>query len=136
MDNQDKCTICLQDFTEMYSLESCNHSFCKECISKYVSFNLRNLKCPLCRSNINLIDLNEIYPEFYEQEQEEELNYTDRLLINLGMESDLDLMAELEQEHQIEEYLEQERQYELYQEHLIEEYLEQERIYLQQENVN
>ena len=113
MDNQDKCTICLQDFTEMYSLKLCNHSFCKECISKYVSFNLRNLKCPLCRSYINITDVNAICPEFYE-----ELNYTDRLLV----ENDLDLMEELEMDRQIESYLEQQR--EIQREIQIEEYFE------------
>ena len=111
------CTICLQEFKEIYILKPCNHSFCKECISQYISYNLQNLKCPLCRIDLNSHDIHNLYTERHEIIEQ-------------------NLLDELEIDRQIENYLQQERQ-EIIEQNLLDEleidrqielFLEQERI--------
>ena len=45
-----KCPICYKNFLEDKMIQTdCNHSFCIECITKWLS---KNNTCPLCRSHI------------------------------------------------------------------------------------
>ena len=63
-----ECSICMNDIKDKYILNNCGHSFCRECINKWVS--IYNNKCPLCRNDIHIKDIEQfkiniydIYPE-------------------------------------------------------------------------
>jgi len=101
------CTICLQEFKEIYILKSCNHSFCKECISQYISYNLQNLKCPLCRTDLNSHDIHNLYTE-QELIYDEYLTYEERIQQERQEIIEQNLLDELEIDRQIENYLQQE----------------------------
>lgn len=53
LNSGDTCPICLEEFIEIeddiYKLNSCNHSYCKECISTWC---LENRICPVCKTYI------------------------------------------------------------------------------------
>jgi hypothetical protein len=54
------CPICLDTLTDKFTL-SCNHYYCKICISlHYNSNNPTSLICPLCRTTICRLDASEI----------------------------------------------------------------------------
>jgi hypothetical protein len=129
------CTICLQEFKEIYILKSCNHSFCKECISQYISYNLQTLKCPLCRTDIHSHDIHNLYAE-QELIYDEDLTYEERIQQEIQEIIEQNLLDELEIDRQIENYLQQKR-IEEYEQRIHEEleidrqielFLEQERI--------
>ncbi|CAF2527869.1 unnamed protein product [Rotaria sp. Silwood2] len=46
IDNELKCVICQQPLEFPVSLLICNHTFCKECIKKWL---YKNQTCPICR---------------------------------------------------------------------------------------
>ncbi|XP_066296957.1 uncharacterized protein [Branchiostoma lanceolatum] len=50
--NMFDCSICLQMFTRPKVLP-CGHTFCKDCLVKYVKGG-RSFKCPTCNRNVNL----------------------------------------------------------------------------------
>lgn len=49
----DTCPICLESFTEIesdiYQLDVCNHSYCKDCITTWC---VGNRLCPVCKTYI------------------------------------------------------------------------------------
>ena len=49
----DTCPICLEAFiekdAEVYMLNSCNHTYCEECITTWC---LENRICPVCKSDV------------------------------------------------------------------------------------
>lgn len=51
------CNICLDIFKIPITLPNCLHTFCYECINKLISNN--EIKCPICRRNNNIKNLNE-----------------------------------------------------------------------------
>ena len=56
-DNNETCTICLEELNDIIKLNDCSHSFCKSCI--YDWFNNGKNICPLCRTNINTYNYND-----------------------------------------------------------------------------
>ncbi len=44
-----ECPICMEDENLQYSLKRCQHSFCFECITKWIR-EIPN--CPMCRKNV------------------------------------------------------------------------------------
>lgn len=46
--NKHKCPICFEH-SKKYAVLKCHHSFCKECIDKWLE---KNKTCPLCREEI------------------------------------------------------------------------------------
>ncbi len=79
MEHTSFCVICYETLLKSNEIQlDCNHSFCKKCILKYIELNIDNydiklknktfindyiyelyniLKCPLCRNNINILQL-------------------------------------------------------------------------------
>ncbi len=49
METNDVCSVCIEPFNLKIKLE-CSHSFCKECIYRWM---VKNFTCPICRSVIN-----------------------------------------------------------------------------------
>ena len=47
------CLITYQKLTEHHIKLSCNHSFCVECIDKWLTINK---KCPLCNKEVQVIN--------------------------------------------------------------------------------
>lgn len=52
---EEKCSICLEDVRGKCYITSCNHTFHKECLSRYIdkkieNFESFNIKCPNCRN--------------------------------------------------------------------------------------
>ncbi|XP_061413300.1 E3 ubiquitin-protein ligase DTX3L-like isoform X2 [Lethenteron reissneri] len=45
--NEEKCPICMDDFTNKTSLKRCKHSFCKECIDQAMK---SKSVCPICQT--------------------------------------------------------------------------------------
>ena len=48
------CSICFDVFKEKVIL-NCNHEYCKKCIDEWIAFD--NHQCPLCRKDIEYIDI-------------------------------------------------------------------------------
>lgn len=81
MEHTSFCVICYETLLKSNEIQlDCNHFFCKKCILKYIELNIDNydiklnnktfindyiyelyniLKCPLCRNNINILQLKE-----------------------------------------------------------------------------
>ncbi|XP_048007943.1 tripartite motif containing 108 isoform X1 [Megalobrama amblycephala] len=53
---QIKCSVCLSDFTDPVTL-SCEHSFCRECITGHMQASLGPSACPECQRPYNKEDL-------------------------------------------------------------------------------
>ena len=51
-----QCSICSFIFQVPYSLQPCKHTFCKECISEWLT---RQLTCPLCRREPEVFNQND-----------------------------------------------------------------------------
>ena len=115
MYQQQTCAICLEDLDKDYYLDSCKHLFHKKCITNFISYNLQKLKCPLCRTNINSIDLDNLYPTWQQEITEIQEQYVDGLTYIINEQR---IMEELEIDRNIEEYLAQER----YEQSMVEEY--------------
>ena len=49
---KETCTICLDNISIKCKLE-CKHSYCKECIYKWICKQRINFTCPLCRNTIS-----------------------------------------------------------------------------------
>jgi hypothetical protein len=53
INNEDICPICIDSLKEseddIYTLNKCNHSYCKECIVKWCS---ENKTCPMCKISL------------------------------------------------------------------------------------
>ena len=47
---ENECSICLEQIKDKAILKKCTHYFCKECIEKWSKYSL---SCPLCKANIN-----------------------------------------------------------------------------------
>ncbi|XP_018973560.1 zinc-binding protein A33-like [Cyprinus carpio] len=56
MSLQIKCSVCLSDFTDPVTL-SCEHSFCRECITGHMQASLGPSTCPECQRPYNEEDL-------------------------------------------------------------------------------
>jgi hypothetical protein len=61
---QEECPICLTDQKKFDIITTnCNHSFCKNCITKSISIckNARKpLSCALCRGNVSLLEIKNV----------------------------------------------------------------------------
>jgi hypothetical protein len=49
-----QCGICLENINNCYTL-GCSHSFCSECISKWICFG-KNKSCPMCRKEVTFYE--------------------------------------------------------------------------------
>lgn len=49
--NEDTCPICLESYIEkeVYQTHKCKHSFCKECLSKWIE---EHKTCPMCQQEL------------------------------------------------------------------------------------
>ena len=56
MDDTCTCPICFIHINNSIKLTLCNHTFCVECIKKWI--DTPNYTCPCCRSNIATKDFN------------------------------------------------------------------------------
>lgn len=54
----DTCSICIEELDDLFKL-TCNHGFCKKCISKLLVYSI---KCPNCRKEINPMEISKIKP--------------------------------------------------------------------------
>ncbi|EDO39528.1 predicted protein [Nematostella vectensis] len=44
-----RCSVCYEVFSDPRTLTACLHSFCKECLHKMLSKRSKYIHCPLCR---------------------------------------------------------------------------------------
>ena len=83
--NELKCSICLQCFIEpVSSSESCNHTFCNECIQESLK---TDDKCPICRRSISADDFKLVESRVVINMLDQFLvqcNYCDRINISRG----------------------------------------------------
>ena len=49
MDCDNNCPVCLEELKDNVYITPCNHKFCKECITRWMSINRI---CPYCRQSI------------------------------------------------------------------------------------
>lgn len=51
---QDICSICLEEFQcgSVIYQTSCKHYFHIECLNKYLTINIHNITCPICRKKL------------------------------------------------------------------------------------
>lgn len=64
-DVKEECSICLRDLStdDMYTLQNCQHVFCKDCLKQYVSTQLndgaKKIVCPSrdCSKSLSAVDL-------------------------------------------------------------------------------
>lgn len=52
-----KCSVCLSDFTDPVTLSSCEHSFCRQCITGHMQASIGPSACPECQKPYNEEDL-------------------------------------------------------------------------------
>jgi hypothetical protein len=77
----DDCSICMEDF-DLHSVQlKCNHTFHSKCIIKYIEVEYKKrckqnntsgiyckqFKCPLCRTSISCIDINNVTYKNYKE---------------------------------------------------------------------
>ena len=75
------CSICLSTIVNKITT-ICNHTFCKDCISKWCSINK---SCPMCRTPINIVptQLPKIKSKIYNEDGSlihRRQNYLDRYM--------------------------------------------------------
>ena len=64
--NRLQCSICTEIFNKPLMV-NCGHTFCKNCIDKWIEQNKKSSKCPLCRSPILLSSPNQALLELIEE---------------------------------------------------------------------
>ena len=64
--NRLQCSICTEIFQKPLMV-NCGHTFCKNCIVKWIERNKKSSKCPLCRSPILLSSPNQALLELIEE---------------------------------------------------------------------
>jgi len=59
-----ECSICFEDKKQIeIDTTNCGHAFCHKCICKHIDTKMEQTKCPLCRTEIKTIEVND--PENY-----------------------------------------------------------------------
>uniref|UniRef100_W5LX68 RING-type domain-containing protein n=1 Tax=Lepisosteus oculatus TaxID=7918 RepID=W5LX68_LEPOC len=51
------CAVCLDIFTDPVTLQSCYHSFCRECMESHRAATIPDPLCPVCRTPISETNL-------------------------------------------------------------------------------
>ena len=61
---KDSCLICLNDELDEYIQTNCNHIYCITCLHKHMSTktNKNYCKCPLCRTEITMLESKQLNP--------------------------------------------------------------------------
>ena len=73
MDDTCTCPICFIHINNSIKLTLCNHTFCVECIKKWI--DTPNYTCPCCRSNIATKDFNILNIEYISCEKKRKIMY-------------------------------------------------------------
>ena len=48
-----KCSICLEQLTDLFLQLRCNHTYHKKCFKKYINQGKNNYQCCICRATVN-----------------------------------------------------------------------------------
>ena len=58
------CSICYDDIEETFKIDSCNHIYCRSCITKWAREKVNT--CPCCRRKFNILtDANDIIIDYF-----------------------------------------------------------------------
>jgi len=67
------CSICFGERPKEVNIESCNHSFCTQCISNWAK---KENTCPLCRKKFNVVyNNNNIIIDIVEDKNQQEIRW-------------------------------------------------------------
>ena len=53
----DVCAFCLEEPDTPVIMVNCKHVYCSSCVKKYLQHTKQDRKCPLCRTEINDVDI-------------------------------------------------------------------------------
>ena len=69
------CSICIGERPKEVNIESCNHSFCTQCISNWAK---KENTCPLCRKKFNVVyNNNNIIVDIIEDKNQQDIRWVE-----------------------------------------------------------